>query len=270
MFCTKCGNQLKEGSKFCTKCGAPVKMPEPVPVAEAQPEPVAEPQPKTVGEAQPAPEKAKNSRGISLIFGIIAAALCAIALIQYIVGCLFNYNPGVFRTATGALIILDVLAFTIGIATGILSKKLPVLAIIPFPLMLIANLVGFGRTLSSFITADNKGYVMLMLRQQIPFILEIVIGFIALAAFIIAVVTRKKAGVVFGIVSMGVSAFLTLFTLIAILAPIFTSFARMHNPMEMLLNLKFRLVAFSRVLFYASYIALSLGLMLKNRKLSKG
>ena len=24
MFCTKCGNQLKDGEKFCTNCGAKV------------------------------------------------------------------------------------------------------------------------------------------------------------------------------------------------------------------------------------------------------
>lgn len=51
MFCTNCGNNIPDGSKFCTYCGAmveaaPVK-PEPQPIVEAQfqPEPVAEPQP---------------------------------------------------------------------------------------------------------------------------------------------------------------------------------------------------------------------------------
>ena len=24
MFCTNCGNQMPDGSKFCTKCGAPM------------------------------------------------------------------------------------------------------------------------------------------------------------------------------------------------------------------------------------------------------
>ena len=24
MFCTKCGNEMPDGSKFCTKCGAPM------------------------------------------------------------------------------------------------------------------------------------------------------------------------------------------------------------------------------------------------------
>ena len=24
MFCTNCGNQMLDGSKFCTKCGAPM------------------------------------------------------------------------------------------------------------------------------------------------------------------------------------------------------------------------------------------------------
>ncbi len=260
MFCTKCGNQLKDGSKFCTKCGAPVKMPQPAPVVEPQPAVEVQPIPA------PAPKKAANTKGISLIFGIIAAAICALALIQYIVGCVSSYGPGTFRTLTGLFIVLDILAFSIGIATGILSKKLPVLAIIPFPIMLLANIIGLVRTMTSIISG-NSDYAMFMLKQEIPFIFEIVIGFIALAAFIIAVVTKKKAGFIFGIISTGVSAFLTLFMLIVLVGPVITGFAGAPNPMEMLLSLKFRLVAFSRILFYASYIALSLGLMLKNRKL---
>jgi uncharacterized membrane protein YvbJ len=26
MFCSKCGNEIAEGSKFCNKCGTPVAM----------------------------------------------------------------------------------------------------------------------------------------------------------------------------------------------------------------------------------------------------
>lgn len=49
MFCTTCGNNMPEGSKFCTNCGtavavAPVQT-EPQFEAQFQPEPVDQPQP---------------------------------------------------------------------------------------------------------------------------------------------------------------------------------------------------------------------------------
>ncbi len=52
MFCTTCGNNIPEGSKFCTNCGtavavAPVQT-EPQFEAQFQPEPVAQPQPDPV------------------------------------------------------------------------------------------------------------------------------------------------------------------------------------------------------------------------------
>ncbi|MCR4813522.1 MAG: zinc-ribbon domain-containing protein [Lachnospiraceae bacterium] len=67
MFCTKCGNQLKENARFCTKCGAPVRskatapaQPEPGPApavnATPDPAPVQSVQPtQTVPDPAPAP-----------------------------------------------------------------------------------------------------------------------------------------------------------------------------------------------------------------------
>lgn len=38
MFCTKCGNEVKEGAAFCTNCGEPVKVAEEAaPAVEAAP-----------------------------------------------------------------------------------------------------------------------------------------------------------------------------------------------------------------------------------------
>lgn len=57
MFCTNCGNNIPEGSKFCTNCGtavavAPVQT-EPVVDAQFQPEVVAEPITAPIVEPQP-------------------------------------------------------------------------------------------------------------------------------------------------------------------------------------------------------------------------
>ncbi|MGO5239438.1 zinc ribbon domain-containing protein [Parolsenella sp. LCP21S3_E11] len=63
MFCTNCGAQVPDGSKFCTHCGSPIAAapapaPAPVPPAPA-PEPVVPPVPTPVDEApQAAPEPA--------------------------------------------------------------------------------------------------------------------------------------------------------------------------------------------------------------------
>jgi TPR repeat protein len=36
MFCTKCGNQIKDGFKFCPKCGTPVYVEKEVPQSEVK------------------------------------------------------------------------------------------------------------------------------------------------------------------------------------------------------------------------------------------
>ena len=67
MFCTNCGAQVPDGSKFCTHCGSPIAAapapaPAPVPSAPAPapapaPEPVATPAPEPI-PAPPMPEQA--------------------------------------------------------------------------------------------------------------------------------------------------------------------------------------------------------------------
>ena len=69
MFCTKCGNALKENDKFCRKCGAPVKLrvqevaPEPVVVPE--PAEIAAPEPVVAPAPIPAPETAAATTAVT-------------------------------------------------------------------------------------------------------------------------------------------------------------------------------------------------------------
>lgn len=49
MFCTKCGNQIKDGFKFCPKCGAPTYAEKEKPQGEVKEEKVD----KTAKEEQP-------------------------------------------------------------------------------------------------------------------------------------------------------------------------------------------------------------------------
>lgn len=74
MFCTKCGQPVKENAKFCPHCGAPIPQhpakPEPVP-AEAKEETSEMPQPQTAGE-----DHKKKKRILPfVVLGLILAAL---------------------------------------------------------------------------------------------------------------------------------------------------------------------------------------------------
>lgn len=90
MFCSKCGNQLKDGDRFCAKCGAAVLKqfePQENPAAE----PVCSQAPVTGGaEAQPVNYQAvasvqkKSKRGLIIglsLGGVLLAVILAVALI---------------------------------------------------------------------------------------------------------------------------------------------------------------------------------------------
>ena len=70
MFCSNCGQQMPEATKFCPHCGQPAGQ---VPVAPVQPYP---PQP-----FPPAPAKKKTGWIIALIAGVVLLAVLVIAVI---------------------------------------------------------------------------------------------------------------------------------------------------------------------------------------------
>lgn len=90
MFCSKCGNQLKDSDRFCAKCGTPV-----VKESELQEKPTGEPvysQTPMIGsvEAQPvhrqtaAPVQKKSKKGLIIglsVGGVLLAVILAVALI---------------------------------------------------------------------------------------------------------------------------------------------------------------------------------------------
>ena len=90
MFCSKCGNQLKDGDRFCAKCGTPV-----VKESELQEKPTGEPvysQTPMIGsvEAQPvhrqtaAPVQKKSKKGLIIglsLGGVLLAVILAAGLI---------------------------------------------------------------------------------------------------------------------------------------------------------------------------------------------
>ncbi len=261
MFCTKCGNQLKDGSKFCTKCGAPVKMPQPAPVVEPQPAVEVQPIPA------PAPKKAANTKGISLVFGIIAAAFCLFALISCIVGTATAFNIRALRGIIGLFLILNIVAYVVGIATGFLSKKLAFLAAIPLPILIVANIIEFSR---AFLYAPpTPGAIRMVLTQQKGFLGEIVIAFFLLALFIVSVIMKNKVGIILGAITAFLAGFLAMYTIYSIISPFARNYMVMKNPRLLFDMLRLRLYSIGRIPFYASYIALAVGVCIRNVKAVK-
>ncbi len=89
MFCTNCGNNIPDGSKFCTFCGAVVEVapiqPESQPTAEAQfqPEPVAQPQPAVQFQPEPVIQQpvvtANSDQGMNFDFSTNTAAPASVS-----------------------------------------------------------------------------------------------------------------------------------------------------------------------------------------------
>lgn len=54
MFCTRCGSQMEDGTKYCMVCGAPLEQPQmqPASQANAQPQASVQPQPQPAPQAQ--------------------------------------------------------------------------------------------------------------------------------------------------------------------------------------------------------------------------
>ena len=86
MFCTKCGNQIPDGSAVCPICGAQLAVPQAAPQVAPQAAPQAAPQYAPVAPAAPvapvAPKakKAGNNK-LPLIIGAACAAVVVIAVI---------------------------------------------------------------------------------------------------------------------------------------------------------------------------------------------
>ena len=71
MFCSKCGNQMPEGSKFCDKCGAQTVAPATAPIVTSEPATVQTPRPY----AEP---QRKSGLGKLIIAGVGVIAIIAV------------------------------------------------------------------------------------------------------------------------------------------------------------------------------------------------
>ncbi len=286
MFCTKCGNELKEGSRFCTKCGAPAPVIQQAPtlVQPATREvPTPEPQPiptePVLQQAQamaPIPQAAtaqrpKSTNGVMLPMAIIAAVFCLFALIHFI------SSMPVFRGGLGLFIVLNICAYIVGIATGILSKKQAFLAAIPLPILILANIVELPLMflgpapvpkLLSYLA--NPNYIKMIMRQHKGYVAEFIIAVILLVLFILAAVMKNKAGIIFGAISAAVAVILIVVSVSSLIGPSVRNLMVMKNPRILFSVLRQYWYSFSCIPFYTSYIVLSVGVLIRNIKAAKG
>ena len=238
MFCTKCGNEIKEGAKFCTKCGAPAEV---IP-AYTPTEAVYAPNDNTIKV---------NTKGINTACAVITAVLCGFALMQFFIGYVINrtfLNTAIHTGNATAILYLaiDLLILTAGVVTGILSRKLAVLSIVPFAILVLDNLINIVR---------YKAFYVENIIVSLLFISSLVI-------LILAATGKGKPGVVFAGLSIGMFAILTAWML-------FRNAQYYINSGwgDILYVLKDSISSFSYVYFYSSYIVLSIGLLIRNRKL---
>lgn len=77
LFCTHCGNPIKEGALFCIKCGAPAPTPPALRPAAPPPVPVA---PTLIPAAAAPPPAPQPKSGGNLFLKIVAVVLGFIAL----------------------------------------------------------------------------------------------------------------------------------------------------------------------------------------------
>ena len=86
MFCSNCGTQLPDGTKFCNNCGAQQTVANPAPAQPVEPAPAAQPVYQQTVEPVTAPEapveKVKKKKSGMKIAGIVLLVLQVVALLS--------------------------------------------------------------------------------------------------------------------------------------------------------------------------------------------
>ena len=159
-FCPNCGAEVEGGARFCVMCGSALEEKKPVePVAEpaveqaepeVQAEPVAEPQPtynyyQEPGAQPKAPVSKKNSI-ISMVFGLVALELGAMAFmpiyafiffpVALVFAILGMKKSGQYTTEAGE--------------PNVFSRIGKITSIISIPLSAVFGLVGLILTIALF------------------------------------------------------------------------------------------------------------------------
>lgn len=117
MYCTNCGANLPDGTKYCSSCGAPVGVPQrPMQVTYAQPNYIPYQQPETTS--------GKGLAIASLVLGIIGVfymGTFVFSLVGLILGCVAR-GKGYKKGIGTAGIVLGIVGLILGlVVVGLLS-----------------------------------------------------------------------------------------------------------------------------------------------------
>lgn len=97
MFCTNCGNELKDGSRFCNACGAPVEANSEAPVAKTQAMPPSKESPADnqtnfAGQMESDRQRSRKKLSPLMILVIVLALLAATAFAAVFIAQQANQN----------------------------------------------------------------------------------------------------------------------------------------------------------------------------------
>ena len=267
MFCPNCGNELRENSRFCTACGTPVRNE--IPVQQTVPTvPLIQP---VFVQSQTA-SSVKQKLGLDPIFVIFSAILSGLAVISYFIlfRMSFRINFYSLRSIVGVLSILDIITYILGIVAGALSRKLPVLMLIPGAMMIVTNVVSIIQNVGYIFSTKDQSYITTMsVKVLLPIVIEILIMVVAFVFFVLAVVNKNKIGMTLGLVAGFIFVFLIVLTFWLLMIPFINSFKYIHNLQILFRAYTHQMVSFSRLFLYASFMLTTFGVYARNRKYIK-
>ncbi len=141
MFCSSCGNEISENSKFCPNCGAPVEVAteevvysEPVqegaPVYEEAPQPApvySAPQPTYTAPQKPASKGLGIGAIICSALALVFAATCCLTPVAVILGSV-GLILGICAACKAHTKTLGIVSIILGVASVILSVLIFILS----------------------------------------------------------------------------------------------------------------------------------------------
>lgn len=280
MFCTKCGSPLKDGSKFCIKCGAqvsgivppeqqapqPAPQPAPAPAYQVPPQPAPAPAyqvppvyaaPGPIYQAQPTPPQPAKQSSAKIAPGfMIASILIAILGVVSVMG-----HSVVYR-----LNMMDIFNFRLMGHSGFISLfAASILLLVSCILLRVTQIpaaVSLVLFLSTFLVNVYFPFHLMFLpmAQNTLHIPMFLFTCIVCGTFFAGIFTTGKAKRIMSAVSLGLFAFLILYSFIATMfrpgnggAPMYIGIMHMRGPFI------YVIVNYSYVFIYTCYALIAAG-----------
>lgn len=289
MFCTKCGSPLKDGSKFCIKCGAqvsgivppeqpvlqqapqPAPQPAPAPAYQVPPHPTPAPTyqvppangapvyaaPGPIYQAQPTPPQPAKQSSAKIAPGfMIASILIAILGVVSVMGHSLVYR----------LNMMDIFNFRLMGHSGFISLfAASILLLVSCILLRVTRIpaaVSLVLFLSTFLVNVYFPFHLMFLpmAQNTLHIPMFLFTCIVCGTFFAGIFTTGKAKRIMSAVSLGLFAFLILYSFIATMfrpgnggAPMYIGIMHMRGPFI------YVIVNYSYVFIYTCYALIAAG-----------